>query len=544
MIEVKEQVSNIVLSKIGAFWWSKENILTKSIEILLWENVYKYYFSNITQSLKKGEYTNDFMKNLSILSEKTKTRKDKWSYYTQLDTATYINNYLISIKYAWKYNKNKTLVDILNQSNIEKLLYNDSFFDPTCWSWEFLISIFNIKYNLLISKWEEITDLNIKKILKTIYWNDNDEQAIDICKIRLFFHVIEKIEKPESYIEIAKIINENFFCYDIISDYLYVDKLFDFIIGNPPYIEYSNYDGFLLKKYWNIYADVLDNVLTLLSSDWYLWFIIPISFISTPRMSKIRHKISQNTSLQHILSFADRPDCLFSWVHQKLNIIFLRKDIEGKKKELLTSNYNFWYKNERKNLYDKIETFENNFWNLWEFIPKIGNKTESDIFKKIIYWRKSIFESQEKQWDALYLNSRATFWIKAFSFNPWSNEYKQYKFNSEIYYLILCVLNSSLFRRFRICVSDCRHITLKELKAFKLPNYTQADIQLLKTLWMKLEDKLEKTKKHIATKQTEYEYKHVLCKDLIDEIDDVIWLLYWLSESEIKYIKKFALSYR
>ena len=57
-------------------------------------------------------------------------------------------------------------------------------------------------------------------------------------------------------------------------------------------------------------------------------------------------------------------------------------------------------------------------------------------------------------------------------------------------------------------------------------------------------EKLEKTKKYVGTKQTEYEYKHKMCKDIIDKIDNELSKVYNLSDEELLYVKNFALNYR
>ena len=58
------------------------------------------------------------------------------------------------------------------------------------------------------------------------------------------------------------------------------------------------------------------------------------------------------------------------------------------------------------------------------------------------------------------------------------------------------------------------------------------------------EEKLEKTKVYVGTKQVDYEYKHKECKDIIDEIDNEIAKIYKLSKTQLYYIKKFGLKYR
>ena len=42
----------------------------------------------------------------------------------------------------------------------------------------------------------------------------------------------------------------------------------------------------------------------------------------------------------------------------------------------------------------------------------------------------------------------------------------------------------------------------------------------------------------------DYEYKHKLCKDVIDEIDDLLMNVYNLSIEDINYVKSFKIKYR
>ena len=49
---------------------------------------------------------------------------------------------------------------------------------------------------------------------------------------------------------------------------------------------------------------------------------------------------------------------------------------------------------------------------------------------------------------------------------------------------------------------------------------------------------------YVGTKQTEYEYKHKECVEVIHQVDDYINALYGLSEEEGLYIKNFAYRYR
>ena len=53
-----------------------------------------------------------------------------------------------------------------------------------------------------------------------------------------------------------------------------------------------------------------------------------------------------------------------------------------------------------------------------------------------------------------------------------------------------------------------------------------------------------KNEKYIGSKQTEYEYKHKECKDVIDEIDDALADVYGLTKEELDYVKNFSITYR
>lgn len=255
-------------------------------------------------------------------------------------------------------------------------------------------------------------------------------------------------------------------------------------------------------------------------------------------MSKIRKLLSEKLNTQIILSYADRPGCLFTGVHQKLNIIL--GTVKGND-NLYTSNYQYWYKEERKRLFENQKYVLNKFQNE-KFIPKLGNSKECSIYKKINSQLQKI-SLNEIGSENLYLNMRACFWIKVFLKPHTSNEYKKISFkNQNKRNLIYCLLASSLFWWFWICISDGWHITSKEIDEFKIPE--SYDSEKVSRLAFQLDNRLEETKKFIGSVQTQYEYKHKFCVSEIHQIDEYVNALYGLTDSEAEYIKNFALLYR
>ena len=550
MSSVKQKVKNITVNKLSQ---SEKNLneIYGALRILLNKNYKKYDFDT-SINIEDIKYITDenFQSSLFRLNEKSKKQKNNGVYYTSDDVTRYIicNSFLMKVnKDICQTHNDKDCIDFFRKLNIEeknKILYKYKIFDPTCGTGEFLVNAINVKLEIL--KNEPISDEIILRIAETVYGNDIDNESIDICKLRIFFKLINNLQRKESYNKLAEIIDKRFFTIDYIQKHKRIKMKFDIIVGNPPYVEYGKYQKEnkckLENGFGNIYADVLKNSIDMSNENTVLGYIIPLSYAATPRMNKIREYIYKKSEKQFLLNFADRPDCLFTGVHQKLTILIFR--LGNANKEIYSSNYKHWYKEERKELLNGREINKIEKYDIMNYIPKIGNKIEEDIYNKVYTEEiNNLYDSQNQNGNEIYINMRATFWIKAFTFNPGSNEYKELKYENEYYYFILCLLNSSLFWVYWTIISDCWHITTKELKHFILPKELKHN-KMYEKLYKKLENKLEKTKKYIGSKQTNYEYKHRLCKDIIDEIDDCIGKAYKLSNKEITYCKNFALKYR
>lgn len=509
-----EVILENILKKLCSFLNS--NYKKNDIKIILSEiNLFaskKIVFKPSNEKLSYLELENS----LFNINEKQIGRKEKGVYYTDNDITEYI------------------VEECINHIGIENFC-EKTIFDPTCGSGEFLLTAF--KRKIFIN--DSLTDKkSIKQIIKTIYGNDLNKQSIFITKLRILLFLLNEYG-IKTIKGISNTFNQNFTCNNFF-DYKPHHK-FDVIIGNPPYVEDKSH-----SIYGNIYADVLSHVCDCISNDGIIGFIIPLSYVATPRMVKIRKKISDNFNTQYLYNYADRPGCLFTQVHQKLTILIACKTRE---KKLITGNYQYWYNEERNSLFQKQTNIINQFENE-KFIPKLGTLEDKNIYEKIINktvsLNKIILDSKKNDINnkpSLYLNMRAAFWIKAFLTKHSGNEYKQFSFENEEYRnYFYCLLNSSLFWWFWICISDCWHITNKEIDNFKIPD--SFDSKIVKKLANGLDKKLEKTKKYVGTKQTDYEYKHKNCLQEIHAIDDYINNLFGLNNGENDYIKNYSLVYR
>jgi hypothetical protein len=172
--------------------------------------------------------------------------------------------------------------------------------------------------------------------------------------VRLFFWVLPLLSEVNSYQKAASILKTNFLCIDYVMP-ITNKKTYNIIIGNPPYVEYGKLEVVPPKRLGNAYANVVFNSLEQLSKDGVMGYIIPLSFVSTPRMSDLRKEIIGRSKKMIVVNFADRPDCLFTQVYQKLTILIA---VKGRSMcKTYSSNYYYWYKSERTKLFDECAVY-------------------------------------------------------------------------------------------------------------------------------------------------------------------------------------------
>lgn len=496
---------------------------------------YERYSSNCG-----GKSYEDLQLFLSTVNEKENIRKSNGVYYTSNDVVKFIFANTVKSLYGKIETNNLHIQDLANIP-YKSFCYEKTVFDPTCGAGEFLLVALSMKLDVLDSHFNNLTANSIKKVVSTIFGNDINKDSIVITQLRLFMYLLNRYGSCKIK-GVSECFIHNFECNDFINLDCNYSRSYDIIIGNPPYVEDSKCNIAPLEKYGNVYANILANITKCLNSNSVIGFVIPLSYVSTPRMLKIREVLQNKMCEQYVLSYCDRPDCLFSAVHQKLCILIGKHNNKSKSKRIYTSNYHFWYKEERKMLFDSVSVVENEYV-ANDYIPKIGSQIDASIYSKVISHHSTLYDALNGLYEPIYLNMRAAFWVKAFRNSHTTGEYKTYFCQSPEYAdLCMCVLNSSLYWWYWICISDCWHITNKELRGFTIPN--NLHLENFSHLARKLENQLEKTKLYVGTKQTEYEYKHKECINEIHEIDDLICSIYGLTDEETQYIKNFAYKYR
>ena len=558
-------------------YFSNISLFQKNIDII------EPIFSSIVNLVLGNKSLAVFEMVLGQVLEKHINRKDTGSYYTPTDTTNFIcwNAIFISVlnkihpdtlqhiyqslnisnnvEFVEKKNSFEKKITILKRALSEKekaeiagVLSNIRILEPTCGSGAFIISAYEcIKYLN-----ESLLNCSLSKetYFENIYGVDILEEAIMFSKTRL---IIKAIIDNNYSDRLIHAIENNYISSDALSgsDGVIEGKsgldwkgfgLFDCVIGNPPYVEIkdkSNFSHYKTQKCGNLYAYAIERACNLTKDGSVISFIVPLPLIATPRMYDVRELLERNSSVVYYCTFADRPGCLFTGVHQRLTIFFSSVLKNGGCRRF-TSSYKFWYKDERNKLFESLDFIENNE----DTFPKIGTDIERRIFNKVKSCDSSLIDIKDDEGNyPLYISSRIGFWAKAFIKKPITKEITEIPFASDADRRIAyCFVNSSLFYYIWVITSDCWHVTNSDLKTIKF-NYlklSKKQIEELIALSKELEEDLEKNKVRINSKQTEFEYKHKYSKDIIDKIDDVLCLNCGFDKKEIDFIKNYTLKYR
>ncbi len=523
---------------------------------------------------------NNFKEVSSFIYEKYINKKESGAYYTDRLTTSFITlNCILECIFKGIVSANKFTKSCFNEQSgysffrkeygklhdsqkklIRKRLANITILDPTCGTGAFLIEAIEI-----LLKLHQCIDVKFNKastirhiICNNIFGVDIDASAIAILKFRLYVTLKEhriSISTGFSNIRVGNSLKSS--AFDWVSNFekVFAKGGFDCIVGNPPYVEISsmrnNYlspNEFSTLPCGNLYALVLEKTIKdLCSRNSVIGFIVPLSFVSTNRMKPLRDLCKSSCSNIKVINFADRPSCLFIGVHQKLTILLAKVGMGTD--AVYTSGYMHWQKESFSTIYDKI-TFVHIRTDEWENIyPKIGSVQERNILKKVFrngekpLINNVVIEGKYHVW----LNMRMCFWVKSFTYNQTSNEYKVFSFkNPADAALFSAIVNSSLFFFVWEAVSDCWHITLKDLNWIKIDfdKISSSEKREIQKAYMDFETKLENNKKFIGSKQVDFIYQHKYLKVEIDSLDDLIAPLFNLSPSELSFIKAYQESHR
>ena len=580
-LNISEDIHNVIVKEFEKFSWSL--------------NEHDSQANTITPSI------------IGSVIEKVVNQRDTGSYYTPRDTTNYITKYSIVFSLLCKCNSpalayhfyeqysDTSNTGVLNDSSdpVEKLanainllsenekgeifskIMNFTVLDPTCGTGAFLIAAADILVKLYkltnMYLYVSLNDYVVNLFKNCLYGVDILDCAISLFHLRskLYLYnlgigknVVESMEfqfyqgNSLSVLNSTKTETIDFFKWNEKFPKVFEDRGFDCIVGNPPYVETSKakidinqFGEYKTKACGNLYAHIFENALSLLKENSFMGMIVPISITATQRMEPLRKLLFDSCETIHVANFSDRPACLFTGVHQKLSIVFVKKTKPANGCKVYTSTYKHWSKNERNALFNSIKYYRTTkmFINP-NGIAKVGDDIKQSILKKVAestFAFNSILGNSTN--NSLYLNQRMTFWAKCFSTPESSKEYKVYRIvDSVSKHAVVALLNSSLFYMLWETYSDCWHVTQSDLNNLRFGElFLDHQYQkLLSDLGTRLEQKLYETREYIYSKQTDYIYVHRNCYDEITAINNAVAKIYGFTEEEQEYVQTYNERYR
>lgn len=335
---------------------------------------------------------------------------------------------------------------------------------------------------------------------------------------------------------------------------------FDVIIGNPPYVELSvtNKDygirNLSLLNTGNLFAVCLERFTEILAARSRMGVIVPISAISTPRMSPLMTFLQQNLESLYSSNFAVRPGKLFVGADMNLSILVGQKrsppgtnNVAG---IIRSTKYNRWLAPERKTLFEVLQFNLSSVDGLANCIPKIGSSGEIEILRK--FKQQNIppvmSGSRLSCEELLYYHSGGRYFRKCLR-DKLSNEYKPLRLSGGWSNAFVCFLSSSLYYWFWLITSDCYHVTSNDISNVRVPqsflneeSFNSLSTQLIESL---LKHSTTRSRQRAdGSQQNEVNFKVSLSKPIIDEIDRVLAKHYGFTDEELDFIINYDIKYR
>ena len=330
---------------------------------------------------------------------------------------------------------------------------------------------------------------------------------------------------------------------------------FDVIIGNPPYVETSDLRGHYsvrnlkLIDTGNLYSICAERFICLLRARGRLGIIIPISSVSTPRMLPLMQELNRSMSPLCVSNFAVRPGKLFVGVDMNLTIVVGQKVGLTSNSLIFSTTYNRWGEEGREVLFQCLAYAASALVESAEAMAKTGTATTNAIITRISSHGKfERLRAGSPESEQLYYHSGGRYFRKCIR-DQLSNEYKELRVKSGAGNAVICLLSSSLYYWFWITISDCYHVTKRDIGALPVPDSLLSDRatksladKLLADLWKHAEERLRN--RADGSQRREVNFHVGESKSILDQIDRMLARHYGLSDEELDFIINYDIKYR
>lgn len=344
---------------------------------------------------------------------------------------------------------------------------------------------------------------------------------------------------------------------------------FDVIIGNPPYVEYSetkmeyviSQKIFRTFKSRNLYSFVFERAKILShSKNAKLGMIVQISSVSTPSMQTMCQEIKTDISYGWISNYATRPSYLFDGVCMNLSIIIENLNSNSQNRRMFSTNYIRWNPDSRSFLFNNLRFIEFNNDDLYfnYSLPKLTSKIENSLIRKLITEQHPIsqylIENKTKTKEELFYRTAGGRYFKIFSDRSFgseskSNKSKCFKNNYNVY-VFIALLSSNYwwwYYTLHFDMYNCKDYMMYgfNFEYSKLNNISKL-IELGRILSNNIffNANIKEQKYETTGRRSQLIFKPALSKPIIDEIDKILAKHYGFTEEELDFIINYDIKYR
>jgi hypothetical protein len=505
--------------------------------------------------------------------------------------------------------------DILLLNGLLQQLKSLSILDPTCGTGAFLLSALDLLLPIYEACHIRLYELQsptpnptymrkarsdiISAILSNnLYGVDIQEEAIEICRLRLLLKLLAHIE-PGEPVSLLPDLSHNIRSGNILLGAITTNDTdqtsatnqrppnndgyspsnrnlfkaivqngaFDVVIGNPPYIEYErvqhNYQltGYRTLSTGNLCAFTLERSLALLKESGHCGMIMPASVTCTDGYLPLQALLLEQSWLT-ISSYSDQRGKLFTIPHPRLNIILCEKGDHCHR--VFSTPYMKLQRKQRPFIFQRLTYLEVTSHLRPGIIPRYGDTLELEIHNKLYAEEHELghYLSEKGQYP-LYFTRKLSWYVQVTPFTPLildrqgtqrlPSELKTLRFSDEEYaYIAFAALNSNLFYWFLTTGSDCRNLNMREVRGFPLhlDRFSTINLQQIVSLAHALEDDLQA---HSEQRVMHFKNAGLLTlqclfparsRSLIDEIDRVLAQHYGFSSEELDFLLQYDGKFR
>jgi hypothetical protein len=335
---------------------------------------------------------------------------------------------------------------------------------------------------------------------------------------------------------------------------------FDCIIGNPPYVEYArerfpyqlhNFDTLACG---NLYPYVIERSRALLAAHGRLGMIVPLAAFATRNMTPLIDGVVQWFAGSWISFYHFRPSMLFSGGKvASIPTAILLARIGGQEQRFSTS-ITRWAAENRKLLFPMLKygqiTVAHDPANR-HYYAKFGRICENAIMEKVLGQRRvGDYLTREPNENTMYYRSAGGLYWKIFLNFPWpyqTTSNKQCMF-AEGYQrdVFVALFNSSLFWWYYSVTFDTFNVKDYMLFGFRF-TYPKDEtvVSALSELCKRLMEDFRMHAHHLKRGETgSYTIYARKSKQILDDIDGILAQQYKLSDAELDFILHYDIKYR